>query len=107
MGGTFSARAARALLALTGIGMGACGGPAAPQGSGSPCFRATECAAGLVCIERRCTADLTSVDRPVARPDASTDAGAGGPTDDAASAEQVSEASEADPAAAEADAATQ
>lgn len=44
-----------------------CGGPAKEGGEGAECFRAEECAAGLVCLEkvelggRFCTSDLTSV----------------------------------------------
>jgi hypothetical protein len=38
-----------------------CGGPAKQGGAGAECFRAEECAAGLVCIEEKCTNDLSSV----------------------------------------------
>ena len=48
------------LLALP-HGLGACGGPADARGQGGACFRANECAPGLVCIERVCTSDVSSV----------------------------------------------
>ncbi|HKQ70437.1 MAG TPA: hypothetical protein VJT73_13905 [Polyangiaceae bacterium] len=58
----------------TGImALAACGGPADPAGIGAPCFRAAECQAGLVCIEKQCTNDLTSIDIPP--PDAAGGAG--------------------------------
>lgn len=38
-----------------------CGGPAKEGGPGAECFRAEECAAGLVCIDQKCTSDLSSV----------------------------------------------
>lgn len=55
-----------------------CGGPAKEGGQGADCFRAEECAAGLVCIDQKCTSDLTSVN---IRPEAgmAVDAGAGTP----------------------------
>jgi hypothetical protein len=43
------------------IGAVRCGGPAAAGGEGAECFRAEECAAGLVCIDKACTSNLTSV----------------------------------------------
>ena len=49
-----------ALLAAL-LGAVRCGGPAKEGGQDAECFRAEECAAGLVCIERKCTSDLTSV----------------------------------------------
>src|SRR5580765_4110322 len=44
----------------------ACGGPAKAAGEGGECFRASECAPGLVCLalpsgEKVCTSDLTSI----------------------------------------------
>ena len=57
-------RKAAALAAATAgtmLGMLRCGGPSEPGGDGAECFRAEECAAGLVCIERRCTSDLTGI----------------------------------------------
>ena len=36
----------------------ACSGSAAPGTESHACFRALDCAAGLVCVEGRCTADL-------------------------------------------------
>ncbi len=55
-----------------------CGGPAKDGGQGAECFRAEECAAGLVCIDKACTSDLTSVNF---RSEAGVpiDAGAGAP----------------------------
>jgi hypothetical protein len=38
-----------------------CGGPSKEGGQGAECFRAQECAQGLVCIEQKCTSDLTTV----------------------------------------------
>jgi len=40
----------------------ACGGPATEGGPGADCFRATECAPGLVCIDHKCTNDISSID---------------------------------------------
>jgi hypothetical protein len=68
------------LAAMLGVALAAlrCGGPAKPGGEGAECFRAEECAAGLVCIEKACTSNLTSVNF---RSDAGTpvDAGTGSP----------------------------
>lgn len=52
-----------AVLATAAAILGAahCGGPSEQGGQGAECFRAEECAQGLVCIEQRCTSDLTSV----------------------------------------------
>jgi hypothetical protein len=53
-----------------------CGGPAKQGGEGAECYRAEECAAGLVCIAEKCTSDLSSVSivtdagRPPALPEA-------------------------------------
>ena len=56
-----------------------CGGPAKEGGQGADCFRAEECAAGLVCIDQKCTSDLTSVNiRSEAGP-GTIDAGTGTP----------------------------
>lgn len=38
-----------------------CAGPAEPDGENHACFRALDCADGLVCVEGRCTADLTPI----------------------------------------------
>jgi hypothetical protein len=38
-----------------------CGGPAKAGAEGAECFRAEECAPGLVCIDKACTGNLTSV----------------------------------------------
>jgi len=51
---------AAAILAAS-VGAMHCGGPAKEGGPGAECFRAEECAAGLVCIDKACTSDLTSV----------------------------------------------
>jgi hypothetical protein len=39
----------------------ACPGSAEPAGPDEACFRALDCQDGLVCIEGRCTADITSI----------------------------------------------
>jgi hypothetical protein len=62
----------RVLAACWVLSTGACGGPADAVGRGAACFRATECSAGLVCIDRVCTNDLSSVDK---RPQPANDAG--------------------------------
>ena len=38
-----------------------CGGPAKEGGAGADCFRVSDCQAGLVCIDHKCTSDLTSI----------------------------------------------
>jgi hypothetical protein len=38
-----------------------CSGPAEPKPENHACFRALDCQAGLVCVEGRCTADLTPI----------------------------------------------
>lgn len=43
------------------IGALGCSGPASPAAAGERCFRAEDCAAGLVCIERACSSDLTPI----------------------------------------------
>src|SRR5215468_9549653 len=57
-----------ALIALGGLAV-SCGGPANEAAAGESCFRSTECQAGLVCIDRVCTNDLTTID---IHPDAAT-----------------------------------
>jgi hypothetical protein len=59
MGRKVPAQAAAAVMTML-LGL-RCGGPSKEGGQGTECFRAEECAAGLVCIEQRCTSDLTSV----------------------------------------------
>ena len=59
MGRRVAAQAAA--VAMTVLGGLHCGGPSKEGGQGAECFRVEECAAGLVCIEQRCTSDLTSV----------------------------------------------
>ena len=39
----------------------ACAGAAPPNGENHACFRALDCADGLVCVEGRCTADITPI----------------------------------------------
>jgi hypothetical protein len=59
MGRKVAALAAAA--ALTMLGTLHCGGPSEAGGQGAECFRAEECAPGLVCIEQHCTSDLTDI----------------------------------------------
>jgi hypothetical protein len=47
------------LLVLAGLAH--CAGSAEPDGENHACFRALDCADGLVCVEGRCTADLTPI----------------------------------------------
>lgn len=72
MGSNVSVLVAALFAAL--VGAMHCGGPAKEGQSGAECFRAEECAAGLVCIDKVCTSDLTSVNFP-------TDAAVIGPPD--------------------------
>ena len=60
MGSKVAALAAAA-IAATMLGPLHCGGPSEEGGQGADCFRAEECAQGLVCIEQKCTSDLTTV----------------------------------------------
>ncbi|HMJ52178.1 MAG TPA: hypothetical protein VK540_08880 [Polyangiaceae bacterium] len=73
-------------VAVVGAAIGAavlgvvhCGGPAKEGGAGAECFRAEECAAGLVCLDERCTSDLTSVNFRREAGTATVDAGTGTP----------------------------
>ena len=59
MGRKVAVLAAAAAVAM--LGALHCGGPSKEGGQGAECFRAEECAQGLVCIEQKCTSDLTSV----------------------------------------------
>lgn len=43
------------------IALARCAGPAEPDPENHACFRALDCADGLVCVEGRCTADLTPI----------------------------------------------
>lgn len=52
---------ARFELALGAGALLACAGTAEPKPENHACFRALECRAGLVCVEGRCTADLTPI----------------------------------------------
>lgn len=54
-------RIERALLALAFSALLGCSGPAEPKPENHACFRALDCQAGLVCVEGRCTADLTPI----------------------------------------------
>lgn len=56
-----------------------CGGPAKEGATGAECFRAEECAAGLVCIEQKCTSDLSSVNIRADAGLGTLDAGTGTP----------------------------
>ena len=48
--------------AFVGLGyFAACSGSAAPNAENHACFRALDCADGLVCVEGRCTGDLTPI----------------------------------------------
>jgi len=38
-----------------------CSGTPEPKAENHACFRALDCQAGLVCVEGRCTADLTPI----------------------------------------------
>src|SRR5258708_5010556 len=60
-------RTSLALLVGVCTAVAACGGAAPGGAEGAECFRASECAAGLVCIalstgQRVCTSDVSSVD---------------------------------------------
>jgi hypothetical protein len=47
-------------MAMVLVGVN-CGGPAKEGKQGAECYRAEECAAGLVCIDAKCTSNLSSV----------------------------------------------
>jgi len=48
-----------AALVVAGLGyVSGCAGSAAPNAENHACFRALDCAEGLVCVEGRCTADV-------------------------------------------------
>jgi hypothetical protein len=38
-----------------------CSGPAEPVGPNQPCFRALDCEDGLVCVQGRCTSDISPI----------------------------------------------
>ena len=83
-------------LAIVALAAGACGGPQTPGSAGDTCYRAADCALGLVCIENSCSNDLKRIvsqargpaarNNPAAARDASGDGqppvgdGAAGPT---------------------------
>lgn len=78
--GRWAERAAASFLLLAALAR--CAGPAEPDGENYACFRALDCADGLVCVEGRCTADLTPIVPEGAgqAPPAGAMAGAGGDT---------------------------
>jgi hypothetical protein len=51
----------RSSLVLVVAALLGCSGTAEPKAENHACFRALDCQAGLVCIEGRCTADLTPI----------------------------------------------
>jgi len=46
---------------VSALGLLSCSGTAAPKAENHACFRALDCRAGLVCVEGRCTSDLTPI----------------------------------------------
>jgi hypothetical protein len=56
------ALAAIATRLILGGASGGCGGPAKAGGKGADCFRVSDCQGGLVCIEHKCSDDLSSID---------------------------------------------
>ncbi|HTV24120.1 MAG TPA: hypothetical protein VMG12_35755 [Polyangiaceae bacterium] len=56
-----SVRGERVLLFSIASALAACAGTPAPKAENHACFRALDCQAGLVCVEGRCTADLTPI----------------------------------------------
>lgn len=61
----------RATVLLLGAGAGigwiiACSGSAAPVAENHACFRALDCDDGLVCVEGRCTSDISTISGDVA-----------------------------------------
>jgi len=54
-------RTAPLLLAGAIASLLGCAGPPEPKAENHACFRALDCQEGLVCIEGRCTADLTPI----------------------------------------------
>lgn len=70
------------VLAVSAVWLLSCSGAAEPKGPNVACFRALDCQNGLVCVEGRCTADLTPiVPEPAAtvQPAAPVPNGDGGP----------------------------
>jgi hypothetical protein len=64
----------RVLIAAAGAAaLFGCPGSAEPAGPGEACFRALDCQDGLVCIEGRCTADITPIVPDVQAPAGATD----------------------------------
>ena len=57
--GRWAEWAAASVLGLAALAR--CAGPAEPDPENHACFRALDCADGLVCVEGRCTADLTPI----------------------------------------------
>lgn len=62
-------------LACLGV-FAACGGPAGLGSRGEQCFRTNDCREGLVCVEHRCTNDLSDIEGSYGGPP--MDPGAGG-----------------------------
>jgi hypothetical protein len=60
-------------LAVVAAAVLGCAGSKAPSGPNVACFRANDCQDGLVCVEGRCTDDLTPI-----VPEGAGVAGAGG-----------------------------
>jgi hypothetical protein len=48
-------------LAVALVSLLGCSGTPEPKAENHACFRALDCQAGLVCVEGRCTADLTPI----------------------------------------------
>jgi hypothetical protein len=65
------------IVAACAVSLIGCPGSADPAGAGEACFRALDCQDGLVCIEGRCTADITPI-----VPGAPAPAGGGDPDPD-------------------------
>jgi hypothetical protein len=57
--GRWAEWAAGGLLVLGALAH--CAGPSEPDGENYACFRALDCADGLVCVEGRCTANVAPI----------------------------------------------
>jgi hypothetical protein len=62
-------------LVAASVAPGACGGPQEAAGKGAECFRASDCAAGLVCINGVCDDDLSKIVSQVDGPTSVQDSG--------------------------------
>jgi hypothetical protein len=67
--------AALGWLVAASAAPGACGGPQEAAGKGAECFRADDCAAGLVCINGVCDDDLSTIVSQVDGPTPVQDSG--------------------------------